>query len=73
MTKNFRSRGLTFALASAAVVVVFILVTEHWGHVAGYLPYLILLACPLLHMFHHGGHSGHGEHSARGSSAPPQP
>jgi hypothetical protein len=25
------------------------------------LPFLLLLACPLLHMFMHGGHSGHGD------------
>lgn len=35
--------------------------TEHRAHVAGALPYLLLLACPLLHLFHHGhGHHGHG-------------
>jgi hypothetical protein len=30
------------------------------------LPYLLLLACPLLH-FWHGGHGGHG-HQDRGGS-----
>jgi Protein of unknown function (DUF2933) len=25
-------------------------------HVIGYLPYLVLLACPLMHMFMHHGH-----------------
>lgn len=34
--------------------------TEHLAHALGYLPYLLLLACPLLHMFMH---SGHGDHS----------
>jgi hypothetical protein len=28
----------------------------------GALPYLLLLACPLLHLLHHGRHGGHGEH-----------
>jgi hypothetical protein len=34
---------------------------EHRLHVLGYLPFLLLLACPLLHMFMHKGH-GHGTH-----------
>lgn len=38
------------------------LIAEHRAHVAGALPFLIILACPLLHMFMHGGHGGHGDH-----------
>ena len=35
----------------------FFLFTEHRAHVFGVLPYLLLLACPLMHLFHgHGGH-----------------
>jgi hypothetical protein len=38
----------------------FYLFTEHTAHVFGALPYLLLLACPLMHMFmHHGHHGGH--------------
>ena len=33
--------------------------TEHRAHVVQYLPYALLLLCPLLHMFH-GGHGSHG-------------
>jgi hypothetical protein len=36
--------------------------TEHSAHIQlafPYLPYLLLLLCPLLHIFMHGGH-GHG-------------
>ena len=47
----------------------FFLLTEHKAHVLGALPFLLLLACPLLHLFHHGGHGGHGKHSAE-SKAP---
>jgi DUF2933 family protein len=39
----------------------YFLLTEHRAHVVQYLPFALLLACPLLHMFHgHGGHGGHG-------------
>jgi hypothetical protein len=38
--------------------------TEHRAHLFGALPWLVLLACPLMHLFmhrgHHGGH-GHGD------------
>ena len=41
----------------------FFLVSEHTAHVLGVLPYLLLLACPLVHFFHgrhNGRHGGHG-------------
>ena len=49
-------------------VALYYLLSEHLAHVLGVLPYLIFLACPLMHLFmhhghghHHGGHSdGHG-------------
>lgn len=37
----------------------FFLFTEHRAHLFGFLPYLLLLACPLMHLFHHGGHGNH--------------
>ena len=39
--------------------IAYFLVTEHWAHIVPYLPWFILLLCPLLHVFMHGGH-GHG-------------
>jgi hypothetical protein len=39
----------------------FFLVTEHRAHLFQYWPFLLLAACPLLHLFHgHGGHGGDG-------------
>jgi hypothetical protein len=47
-------------LAVVLSVVGFYLLTEHTAHVFGALPYLLLFACPLMHMFmHHGHHGGH--------------
>lgn len=40
----------------------FFLIAEHRAHVFGALPYLLILACPLMHLFHHHGHGGH-DHS----------
>ncbi|WP_375122152.1 DUF2933 domain-containing protein [Variovorax sp. WS11] len=39
----------------------FYLLTEHTAHVLGLLPYLFVLARPLMHMFMHRGHH-HGGH-----------
>jgi hypothetical protein len=36
-----------------------LLLTEHRAHVLGLLVWLPLLACPLMHVFMHGGHGHH--------------
>lgn len=38
----------------------FLLTTEHRAHFFGVLPWLLLLACPFLHLFMHGRHGGQG-------------
>ena len=38
------------------------LLTRHEQHLAQLLPYLVFLACPLMHIFMHGGHGSHGGH-----------
>ena len=50
-----------YVLIGFALIAGYFLITEHQAHVFSALPYLLLLACPLLHLFHgHGGHGGHG-------------
>lgn len=46
-------------------VAAFFLWTEHRAHLLGALPYLLILACPLMHLFMHGGHGHHGGHASR--------
>lgn len=60
----FRSRSGLVLLAFLAIAG-FFLVTEHTAHVVGVLPYLLLLACPLLHFLHGGHGSAHGGHGGR--------
>lgn len=45
------------------VIVGFLLVSEHRAHALGFLPFLLLLACPLLHVFGHGGRGSHRNHT----------
>lgn len=42
-------------------VVALLFFSEHRGHLFGILPYLLLLACPFMHFFMHGGHGKHGK------------
>ncbi|MFC4168625.1 DUF2933 domain-containing protein [Teichococcus aestuarii] len=49
------------AVIGLALVAAFYVLREHYAHVFGVLPYLLLLACPLMHLFMHHGHAGHGE------------
>ena len=62
-----------------AGIALFFLLGEHRIHALGWLPLLLLLACPLLHMSMHGGHGGHGGrdggdsgHGGHGSREPEQ-
>lgn len=51
-------KGIALILALAAIS--YYLLTVHLAHLAVALPYLVLLACPLMHIFGHG--HGHGDH-----------
>jgi hypothetical protein len=51
-------------------VATFLLFTEHRAHVLGALPYLVLLLCPVMHIFMH---SRHGEHEPRRDSQRGEP
>ncbi len=57
-TRSGRARPWGVALLMLGLIAAFFLLREHWNHVAGSWPYLLLLACPLMHLFH--GHGGHG-------------
>lgn len=43
-------------------IALYFLISEHRAHMVQFLPFLLVLACPLLHMFH--GHGGHGSKQA---------
>lgn len=51
--------GLVTAIFLAAIA--FLIATGHAAHLLGAAPYLLLLACPAMHLFMHG-HHGHRHH-----------
>ncbi|MDP1630228.1 MAG: DUF2933 domain-containing protein [Caulobacter sp.] len=63
----------TLAITAFAAALVFLFFGEHWVHLLGWLPFLLLLACPLLHMTMHGGHGGHGGPGKNAASGPEAP
>lgn len=66
----WRSRS-GIVLLGFLIVIGFFLITEHTAHVLGALPFLLLAACPLMHLFMHHGHGGDDDH-AKHSSIPPE-
>jgi hypothetical protein len=45
-------------LCGFLLIAAFYLLTEHTAHVFGAWPFLLILACPLMHLFMHHGHGG---------------
>lgn len=56
--------GTRYALGLLVLggIATYLLLSEHRAHFIGALPLLLLLACPLMHVFMHNGHGGHGRH-----------
>jgi hypothetical protein len=63
--RNAGSRS-KWALIGFLTVAGFFLFTEHRAHLLGILPYLLLLACLLMHLFMHHGHGNHAGHEGHG-------
>lgn len=62
------TKGRLAFLAFGSIAALF-LVYEHTAHVLGALPFLLLLACPLMHVFMHHGH--HGQHDPTAQTPSP--
>jgi hypothetical protein len=58
------SPGGLAALGLIGAVSYFLLM-EHRQHLFAALPYLIVLACPVMHLFMHRGHRSHGHGGSR--------
>ena len=71
--KGFWGSRYSIGLIVFGAVAAYFLLTEHRAHFFGALPFLILLACPLMHVFMHHGHGGHGGQPDPDASASPKP
>ena len=68
---SLKSRRLSPFVWGTAAIGVALVIVDHWAHVLGVLPYLLLLACPLMHFFMHGAHR-HDGRSHSSADRPPQ-
>ena len=64
--KPFWGSRYSIGLLVMGAVALYFLLTEHRAHFFAAFPFLLLLSCPLIHIFMHHGHGGHG-----GSHDPP--
>ena len=70
MSARLRSFGL-MTLVAVAAAAAFWLLRYHWGHALGFAPYLLFLACPLMHLFMHHDHRGQGRDHVQDSRHQP--
>jgi heme/copper-type cytochrome/quinol oxidase subunit 4 len=66
--ESFWKSRVGLVLIVFLTIVALLLIYEHRAHifVGNWLLIALLLACPLMHRFMHGGHSSHGGHSTHG-------
>jgi hypothetical protein len=53
----------TLAILAFAAALAFLFFGEHRVHLLGWLPFGLILLCPLMHIFMHGGHGSHDRES----------
>lgn len=63
--------GIALCVFVAALAL--FLIIDHRAHALQWLPYALLLACPLLHLFMHGGHGGHAGRAGHADGAESRP
>ena len=57
-----RNTRTNWVLIGFLAIVGYFLFMEHRAHFLEFLPWLLLLACPLMHIFMHRGHGGGHKH-----------
>jgi hypothetical protein len=63
--KSFLGSSAGLAVCVALAVFGLYLLVYHLNHLLLAVPYLMLLACPLMHLMHRGHHSHHGDRSPK--------
>ena len=70
LAQRLRAHPLTSVVSGILVIVALYLVYEHRTSPLAMLPYLLLLACPLMHFFMRGGHRRRTSERAENSGGP---
>ena len=68
--KAFWGSRYSIGLLVLGAIALYFLLTEHRAHFIFALPFLFLLACPLMHIFMHHDHGGHGGSEKRSADVP---
>ena len=71
--KAFWGSRASIGLVVLGGIALYFLLTEHRAHFFWALPFLLLLSCPLMHVFMHGGHGGHGGGGSHQHGDPQRP
>ena len=58
---NFWRTRFALGFIVMGAIAGYLLLSEHRAHFLGALPLLLLLACPVMHVFMHHGHGGHDD------------
>lgn len=56
------TRRSIWVFGGFVAIVLLMLAVEHRVHLVAWLPWIVLAACPLMHLFMHGGDGGQGGH-----------
>jgi len=67
--RTFWSTPTGWAALGLIAAASYFLLVEHRQHFFQYLPFLILLLCPLMHIFMHGSHGKHENNQATSSKS----
>ena len=71
-----RTKSANWVFIGFLLLAGYFLFIEHRAHLLGWLSsygiWLLLLACPLMHLFMHGGHGTHSGHRDDGGERPDQ-
>ncbi|MGC3964640.1 MAG: DUF2933 domain-containing protein [Rhodocyclaceae bacterium] len=69
-TPLVRRKGVLMLMAVLAFAAIYA-ISEHREHVSKALPYLMLLLCPIMHLFMHRGHAAAKHDATEHRQTPP--
>ena len=56
--------NMLWLVIPAIIGLVLLLLSDHQQHILDFLPFVILLSCPLMHLFMHHGHGRRSQDDA---------